>query len=141
ASASVEIEHRFSVTNPLEPDLAPVGIDAPRTKQSTLAIACPADHILEDDTGVLERFHPTGHLIDDSRDSLQDLIGTAAIRDHFGVEPQTTVLIRSIARRENLFVTPDPDHFARLKIESRGRRRLPDRNAATAVWIRRTSSK
>ena len=74
-----------------------------------------------------------GRRIDDAIHASKNLELPAAVLDHFYVEPETTVLVIGIQRREDFLMTLDLNELIGLKIQF-DRRRLAQ--STVDIWIR-----
>ena len=57
-----------------QPDLTPIGINAPRTEHPAITVSGLADHRVENDARILQFPHPTLFLVDDFVDFLEDAV-------------------------------------------------------------------
>ncbi len=113
-----------------QPDLPPVGIDGARTKHAAAAVARLTDDGIEDDAGAFHLPHFAGPFVENFVDALQDLIGAAAVWDHFGVPPEAAILTMDIHSSQNFLVRFYTHELTGLEIECGGRSRLPLGNAS-----------
>ena len=100
--------------HPLQPDLSPIRIDATRAESMVIA---GADHIFQDDAGVLKPDHPAASLVDYPLDAAQHPGLPPAVLQHLGVERHPAVLVVHVEGLDDRFLALDPDQLARLKAE------------------------
>ena len=85
-------------SNPFEPDLPPVWINAPGTEHATPTVPSVAYNCIQDDARILHVLHLTGLLINDMSYALEYSVGATAIGHHFGIPVHTAVLTGLIQR-------------------------------------------
>src|SRR5690242_16993047 len=75
----------------LQPDLAPIGVNAPRTEHTAIAIPGLANHGIKDDARVLEFLHLACFFMQYFGDTLEDAVRAATIGNHLGIEEQAAI--------------------------------------------------
>ena len=61
---------------------------------------------LEHDAGILHVYQLAGFFVDDCVHSPQHSVNASAVRQHFRVEPKTTVLLSLVERAHDFFFAP-----------------------------------
>src|SRR4051794_5043825 len=95
AAVSIRVPHT------LEPDLAPIRVDA---SWAEAVVVARADDPLEDDAVRLDLDHLAGVFVDEPLDPAEDARGPAAVGRHHPVEDQSPVLVLVVEGRHDFLL-------------------------------------
>lgn len=101
----------------LQPDLSPVGVNAPRAEHPTVAVARLADYRVENDARIPEFPHHTCFLVNDFGDFLEDAERPPTVGDHLRIKEEPAVLIFRVQSLENLLMGFYANKLTGLQIE------------------------